>query len=66
MRCKTCGALGHESQGDKMLCYEALKERCERLEGVLLLIAAWDCTSALNLNAAGVGREAVRIAKEAI
>lgn len=66
MRCKTCGAQGHDSQGDKLLCYEALKVRCERLEGALLLIAAWDCTGALLLNAAGVGLEAVRIAKEAL
>ena len=66
MRCKNCGILGHESQGDSDLCYRAIKERCLKMENALLLIASWENTDALNLNAAGVGYEAVRIAKEAL
>lgn len=66
MKCKTCGIYGHDSQGDKALCLVAVVPRCERMENALILIAAWDCTDAINCNAAGVGYEAVRIAKEAL
>jgi hypothetical protein len=66
VKCKTCGIVGHDSQGDKELCLKAVVARLERIEGAMLLIASWDCTSAIICNAAGVGYEAVRIAKEAI
>lgn len=66
MKCKTCGVEGHDSQGKKELCLEAVVARCHRFEGALELIAAWHSTDALYNNPVGVGHEAVRIAREAL
>lgn len=39
MKCGTCGIDGHDSQGDKMLCYVALRERCKSVPAALETLA---------------------------